>query len=158
MEQTRPVRESQAEVAEMMLPNDANPLGNILGGKVMHLVDVTAAIAAARHSRGFVVTASVDHMDFRNPVHVGELLILEASVNRAFTTSMEVGVKVQAENLATGQRRQTSSAFVTFVAIDGQGRPRPVPPVIPETEEEKRRYEQAEERRIQRLEHRTRHR
>lgn len=158
MEQGRPVRESQAEVSEMMLPNDANPLGNILGGKVMHLVDVTAAIAASRHSRSFVVTASVDHMDFRHPVHVGELLILQSSVNRVFHTSMEVGVKVLAENLRTGERRHTSSAFVTFVAIDAEGRPQPISPVIPETDEEKRRYEQAEERRQQRLEHRARKR
>lgn len=158
MEQGRPVRESQAEVAEMMLPNDANPLGNILGGKVMHLVDVTAAIAAYRHSRSFVVTASVDHMDFLHPVHVGELLILQSSVNRAFHTSMEVGVKVLAKNMITGERRHTSSAFVTFVALDNDGRPKPVPPVIPETEEETRRYEQAEQRRRYRLEDRARER
>lgn len=158
MEQGRPVRESQAEVAEMMLPNDANPLGNILGGKVMHLVDVTAAIAAYRHSRSFVVTASVDHMDFLHPVHVGELLILQSSVNRAFNTSLEVGVKVLTENMITGERRHTSSAFVTFVALDNNGRPKPVPPVIPETEEEKRRWEQAEQRRQYRLEHRARKR
>jgi len=158
VEQGRPVRESQAEVAEMMLPNDANPLGNILGGKVMHLVDVTAAIAAYRHSRSFVVTASVDHMDFLHPVHVGELLILQSSVNRAFNTSLEVGVKVLTENMITGERRHTSSAFVTFVALDNNGRPKPVPPVIPETEEEKRRWEQAEQRRQYRLEHRARKR
>lgn len=150
------VRETQAEMVEVVLPNDANPLGNMLGGRVMHLVDIAAAIAAHRHSRSYVVTASIDHVDFRHPVHIGDLIILKSSVNRAFHTSMEVGVKVFSENILTGERRHTSSAYVTFVALDAQGRPQPVPPVIPETEEEKRRYEQAEARRQYRLEHRAR--
>lgn len=156
MEQGRPVRESQAEIAEMMLPNDANPLGNVLGGKVMHLVDIAGAIAAYRHSRSYVVTVSVDHMDFQYPVHIGDLLILRSSVNRVFHTSMEIGVKVWSENPRTGARRHTSSAYVTFVALDEGGRPIPIPPVIPETAEETRRYQQAEERRRYRLEHRAR--
>jgi len=156
MPEAKLVRESQAEMVEVVLPNDANPLGTILGGKVMHLIDIAAAIAAYRHSRSYVVTASMDHVDFLHPVRIGELIVLKSSVNRVFHTSMEVGVKVFAENVLTGERRHTSSAFVTFVAIDDQGKPRPIPPVIPETEEDKRRYEQAEVRRRYRLEHRAR--
>jgi len=156
MPEAKLVRESQTEMVEVVLPNDANPLGNILGGKVMHLIDIAAAIAAHRHSRSYVVTASMDHVDFLHPVRIGELIVLKSSVNRVFHTSMEVGVKVFAENVLTGERRHTSSAFVTFVAIDDQGKPRPIPPVIPETEEDKRRYEQAEVRRRYRLEHRER--
>ncbi len=152
----KPVRESQTEMVEIVLPNDANPLGNILGGKVLHLVDIAAAIAANRHARGYVVTAALDHMDFRHPVRVGELILLKSSVNRVFRTSMEVGVKVFSENQLTGERRHTSSAYLTFVALDQQGKPRPIAPVIPETDEEKRRYEQAEARRGQRLEQRAR--
>jgi acyl-CoA hydrolase len=156
MPEAKLVRESQAEMVEVVLPNDANPLGSILGGKVMHLIDIAAAIAAYRHSRSYVVTASMDHVDFLHPVRIGELIVLKSSVNRAFHTSMEVGVKVFAENVLTGERRHTSSAFVTFVAIDDQGKPKPIPPVIPETEEDKRRYEQAEVRRRYRLQHRAR--
>jgi acyl-CoA hydrolase len=156
MPEAKLVRESQAEMVEVVLPNDANPLGNILGGKVMHLIDIAAAIAAHRHSRSYVVTASMDHVDFLHPVRIGELIVLKSSVNRVFHTSMEVGVKVFAENVLTGERRHTSSAFVTFVAIDDQGKPKAIPPVIPETEEDKRRYEQAEARRRYRLEHRAR--
>ncbi len=147
----RPVRESASEYGEMALPNDANPLGNLLGGKVMHLVDMAGALAAMRHARCQVVTASIDSMSFLHPVHIGQLVILKSSVNRAFTTSMEVGVKVMTEDLTTGQMRHTSSAYVTFVAIDAQGRPVRVPPVIPESDEEKRRYEEACQRRSMRL-------
>jgi len=156
MPEAKLVRESQAEMVEVVLPNDANPLGNILGGKVMHLIDIAAAIAAHRHARSYVVTASMDHVDFLHPVRIGELIVLKSSVNRVFHTSMEVGVKVFSENVLTGERRHTSSAFVTFVAIDDQGKPKPIPLVIPETEEDKRRYEQAEVRRRYRLEHRAR--
>ncbi len=147
----KPVRASQAEMTEVVLPNDANPLGNILGGKVMHLVDVCGAIAAHRHSASYVVTASVDHMDFVNPVRVGDLIILKASVNRVFRTSLEVGVKVFSENVLTGQRQHTSSAYLTFVALDEYGRRKEIPPVLPESEEEKRRYEEAGTRREYRL-------
>lgn len=147
----RTVRESLSEISEMALPNDANPLGNLIGGKVMHLVDIAAAIAASRHSRHPCVTASVDHMTFLHPVHIGELVVVKASVNRAFTTSMEVGVKVIVENLRTGTVRHTSSAYLTFVALDAQGKHTRVPPVVPETEAEKRRYEAAGERRRYRL-------
>ncbi len=152
----KPVRESHAEIVEVVLPNDANPLGTILGGKVLHLVDIVAAVAAYRHSRTYVVTAAMDHVDFRHPIRVGDLVILKSSVNRVFQTSMEVGVKVFSENILTGERRHTSSAYVTFVALDSEGQPITIPPVIPESEEEKRRYEQAEARRRYRLEQRAR--
>jgi acyl-CoA hydrolase len=148
----RPVRESASEYAEMALPNDANPLGNLLGGKVMHLVDMAGALAAMRHARCQVVTASIDSMSFLHPVHIGQLVILKSSVNRAFNSSMEVGVNVMAEDLITGETRHTSSAYVTFVAVDPGGAPVPVPPVIPETDEEKRRFREAWERRTLRLE------
>ncbi len=147
----RPVRESISEYSEIALPNDANPLGNLLGGRVMHLVDLAGAIAAARHSRYAVVTASVDHMTFLHPVHIGELLILKSSVNRVFRTSMEVGVKVWVENLSTGIIRHTSSAYLTFVALDAKHNRIPIPPVIPESEDEKRRFQEAGGRREYRL-------
>jgi acyl-CoA hydrolase len=147
----RPVRESQSEMAEVVLPNDANPLNALLGGRLMHWIDVAGALAAHRHAKSYVVTASIDHMDFLTPVHVGDLVILRSTVNRAFNTSMEIGVKAFVENYITGDRRVVSTAYLTFVAVDRHGRRRPVPPVIPETEEEKRRYEDAGRRR----EHRT---
>ncbi|MGH9414753.1 MAG: acyl-CoA thioesterase [Terriglobales bacterium] len=152
----KPVRLSQAEMTELVLPNDANIVGNILGGKVMHLVDLCCAIAASRHAGSVCVTASIDQMDFRFPIHIGELVILKASVNRAFHTSMEVGVKVFAESMLTGRRRHTSSAYLTFVAVDEHGDRLPVPPVLPETEDEKRRYEKAADRRAYRLSQRPR--
>lgn len=152
--EARPARISQAEMTEMVLPNDANVLGNVLGGRVMHLVDLCGAIAACRHAGRVSVTASIDHMDFRFPIRVGELVVLKASVNRAFHSSMEVGVKVFAESMTTGERRHTSSAYLTYVALDEQGRRCPVPPVLAETEIERRRYEAAGLRRDYRLRHR----
>ncbi|HVA65061.1 MAG TPA: acyl-CoA thioesterase [Terriglobales bacterium] len=152
----KPVRASQSEMTELVLPNDANIVGAILGGRVMHLVDLCAAIAACRHAGAIAVTAAVDHMDFRYPIHVGELVVLKASVNRAFHTSMEVGVKVFAESMLDGTRRHTSSAYLTFVALDDHGQCLPVPPVLPETDDERRRYEQAATRRAYRLSHRQR--
>lgn len=146
----RPVRESQSEMVEVVLPNDANPLGNLLGGRLMHLIDVAGALACHRHARSYVVTASMDHLDFLAPVHIGDLLVLQSSVNCAFNTSMEVGVKVWVESYISGTRRHVSSAYLTFVAVDRQGRPIPVPPVVPETPEEKRRYEDAGRRRAAR--------
>src|SRR5215469_6735764 len=113
----KPVRESQSEYSELALPNDANALGNVLGGKVMHLVDLAGALAAIRHARCPVVTASVDYMSFLHPVHIGELILLRSSVNRVFQTSMEVGVKVWVDDLRKGERRHTSSAYLTFVAL-----------------------------------------
>lgn len=148
----RPVRESASEYSEIALPNDANPLGDLLGGRVMHLVDMAGALAAARHSRRPVVTASVDQMTFLHPVRIGQLLILKSSVNRVFRTSMEVGVKVIVEDLKSGEVRHTSSAYLTFVALGDDELPTPVRPVVPETPDEKRRYEEAGERRRHRLE------
>jgi acyl-CoA hydrolase len=152
----RPVGESASEYSELALPNDANGLGNLLGGKIMHLVDLAGAIAAMRHSRNVVVTASVDHMDFIHPVRIGQLVRLRSSVNRAFRTSMEVGVKVWVDDLIRGAQQHVSSAYLTFVAIDASGRGVEVPPAIPETEDEKRRYEEAGARREYRLSQRRR--
>lgn len=143
----RPVRESQSEMTEIVLPNDANPLGSLLGGRLMHWIDMAGALAAHRHSRNHVVTASIDHLDFLTPVHVGDLVVLKSSVNRAFHTSMEVGVKVMVQNYIAGTQSHVSSAFLTFVAVDRFGRRLPVPPVIPETEAEKRRFQDAGRRR-----------
>lgn len=147
----KPVRESISEYSELALPNDTNGLGNVLGGKVMHLVDLAAAMAGMRHARRPVVTAAVDSMLFLHPVKIGQLVVLRSSVNRVFRTSMEIGVKVETENLMTGKKLHTCSAYLTFVALDENGKAAPVPPVIPETEEEKRRYREAEERREYRL-------
>ena len=149
-----PVSSSRTEMVEVALPQDANPLGNVLGGRVMHLVDMAAAITAIRHCRRAVVTASVDHMDFRNPIRVGELIILKASVNRVFHTSMEVGVKVFSENPLTGERKHTTSAYSTFVALDETHQPTGAPPLICETDEDRRRYREALARRKVRLGHR----
>jgi acyl-CoA hydrolase len=149
----RPVRESLSEIAEFALPIYANPLGYLLGGRIMHLVDLAAATAAMRHSRRSVVTAAVDSMTFLHPIRMGQLVTLKSSVNRVFRSSMEVGVKVLVEDLRTGEVLHTNSSYLTFVALDdGTGRPVEVPPVIPETEAEHRRYAQAHVRRAQRLE------
>lgn len=147
----RAVSESASEYSEVALPNDANPLGNLLGGRVMHLVDLAGALAAARHSRCPVVTVSVDSMTFLHPVHIGQLLILKSAVNRVFRTSMEVGVKVWVEDLRTGVKRHTSSAYLTFVALGPNNERVPVAPVVPETQDERRRYEAALLRREYRL-------
>ena len=143
----RPVRESASEMAEIVLPNDANVLNALLGGRLMHWIDLAGAMAAHRHSRQHVVTASIDHLDFLVPVRVGDFVILRSSVNRVFHTSMEVGVKVWVENYRAEESRHVSSAYLTFVAVDVAGNRLPVPPVIPETEEEKRRYDGALRRR-----------
>ncbi len=147
----RPVRESQVEMLELMYPNDANPMGTIMGGRVMHFIDVAAALAASRHARRPCVTASVDHIDFKEPVRVGDVLILKASVNYAHRTSMEVGVRAEVENRWTGTCLHTSSAYLTFVSVDQDGKPAAVAPVLPETPEEERRYEEAVRRRAERL-------
>ena len=150
------VRESASEYLELALPNDANGLGNVLGGKVMHLVDLAGAMAGMRHARQPIVTASVDSLHFLHPVHIGELIMLRSSVNRVFRSSMEIGVKVTTEKLLTGERLHTCSAYLTFVAVDAEGRASAVRPVIPETEDEIRRYRQAGERREYRLAMRNR--
>jgi acyl-CoA hydrolase len=152
----RPVKDSQSEMAEIVLPNDANPLGALLGGRLMHWIDVAGALAAHRHSRNYVVTASIDHLDFLVPVHVGDLVILQSSVNRVFHTSMEVGVKVWVENYIADSRQHVSSAYLTFVAVDRHGRRLPVAPVVPENTDEKRRYEDAGRRREMRQSERLR--
>ncbi|HET9408504.1 MAG TPA: acyl-CoA thioesterase [Candidatus Sulfotelmatobacter sp.] len=143
----RPVRDSQSEMVEIVLPNDANPLGALLGGRLMHWIDLAGALAAHRHSRNHVVTASVDHIDFLVPVRVGDLVILRSSVNRVFRTSMEVGVKVFVENYIADTAQHVASAHLTFVAIDANGNRLKIPPVIPETEEQQRRYDDAGRRR-----------
>lgn len=145
------VAATHVEMMEIVLPNDANTLGNILGGKVMHLIDIACAIAAHRHCRRPVVTASMDYLDFRHPIKVGELILIKASVNRVFRTSMECGAKVFSENLNTGEREHTSTAYLTFVALDENRRPKAVEPIMPETDEEKRRWKQAEIRRDNRI-------
>ena len=137
-----------------MLPPDANNLGHVFGGVIMALVDTTAAVAAIRHARSTCVTVSIDRVDFREPVHLGDLVVLKASVNYVGRTSMEVGVRVEAEDLITGVRRYTNSCYLTFVAVDARGRPQQVPALVPETDAEKRRYAAAQERRRRRLEER----
>jgi acyl-CoA hydrolase len=147
----RTVAESAVEMVELVLPNDANPLGNILGGRVMHLMDIAGAIAAHRHSRREVVTASVDYLDFVHPIRIGQMIRLKAHVTRVFRTSMEVEVRVFMEDYLTGEHRQTSSAFVTYVALDADGRPTTAPPLILRTAEERRRHREALTRRRNRL-------
>ncbi len=141
------VSDSQSQITQLVLPTDGNPAGHILGGVVMRYVDIVAAIAARRHAGHYVVTATVDHMDFRVPIHIGEIIILKASVNRAFKTSMEVGVQVFRERIYEPERVHTGSAYLTLVAVDPSGRPLPVPRIIPETADEKRRYREAGARR-----------
>jgi acyl-CoA hydrolase len=144
----RTVAESQSERSEIVFPSDSNSMGSLFGGRLMEYIDLTGAMAASRHARAICVTASIDHTDFLSPVRVGELLILRASVNRAFRTSMEVGVRVMVEDWrGGGVFRHVSSAYLTFVAVDSDGNKLPVPSVIPETEHQKRRYEDAGRRR-----------
>lgn len=143
----RPVAKSISEMTELVLPNDANPMSSLLGGRLMHWIDLAGAMAALRHARSYVVTASTDHVDFHFPVRVGDLVILRASVNRVFHTSMEVGVKVWVESFFTGERHHVSSAYLTFVAVDPNGCKKAVAPVIPESPDEIRRYEDAGRRR-----------
>ena len=146
----RTVASTQSEMTEIVLPNDTNTLGNLLGGRLMHFIDLVGAMAAYRHSRTYVVTAAMDHIDFIQPVHVGDLLNLRSSVNRAFTTSMEVGVKVWVENAQTSEKLHVASAYLVFVAIDQNGRRLRVPELKPVTADEERRYADA----LRRREHR----
>ena len=145
----RSVAESQSEMSEIILPNDANILGNLLGGRLMHFIDLVGAMAAYRHSRTHVVTAAMDHIDFIQPVHVGDLLTLKSSVNRAFSTSMEVGVKVWVENTQTQAMLHVASAYLVFVAVDQNVH---VPELRPVTADEERRYHDS----LLRREHRER--
>ena len=144
---TRKVSESQSERDEFIFPGVANGLGNLFGGMLMQWIDIVGSMAATRHARAICVTASMDHLDFVAPVHVGELLILKSSVNRAFRSSMEVGVKAMVEDLRTDKMRHVSSAYLTFVAVDMSGNRLVVPQVEPETDHQKRRYEDAGRRR-----------
>jgi acyl-CoA hydrolase len=146
----RTVASTQSEMTEIILPNDANTLGNLLGGRLMHFIDLTGAIAAYRHTRTHVVTAAMDHIDFIQPVHVGDLLILKSSVNRTFNSSLEVGVKVWVEEPHTGKLLHVASAYLVFVAVDEQGHRLKVPQLLPETPNELRRYADA----LRRREHR----
>jgi acyl-CoA hydrolase len=146
----RTVRESQVQMVQMVLPTDTNRLGNLLGGQLMHWIDIAAAIAASRHTNRVCVTASVDELNFHHPIHQGEVVTLQASVNRVFHTSLEIGVRVTKENLLTGERTFTNSAYLTFVAIE-DGKPVLIPPVKPVSKDEKRRYADAARRRELRL-------
>jgi acyl-CoA hydrolase len=157
MEQ-KTVKNSHAEMTEIIFPNDANPLGNIFGGRVMQLIDIVGSLSAMRHARHACITASMDRLDFLSPAYVGEVLVLFASVNYVARTSMEVGVKVFAENPLTGERRHTASAYLTYVSIDQNGKPVEVPRIVPETDPEKRRYAEAQVRREYRLKEREKRR
>ena len=148
--------ESRHETSELMMPQDANNMGHVCGGVILSMMDKTAAIAAFRHSRASVVTASIDRVDFREPVRLGDLVIMQSSVNFVGRSSMEVGVRVEAEDLLSGRRRHTNSCYLTFVAVDANGRPVEVPELVPQTAEERRRFEAARERRARRLEERQR--
>jgi len=144
--------ESATEMVQVVLPNDANPLGFILGGTVMHLIDIAGAIACHRHTRTLLVTAAVDGLQFLHPIKVGDLIILKARVTAAWSTSLEVNVEVFSEEILTGLRRMTSRAYLTFVSIDTEGRRLPIPPLLLETEEEEAKAREADVRRAQRLE------
>jgi acyl-CoA hydrolase len=145
--QTRRVCESQSERSEIIFPADANAIGNLFGGRLMQFIDLVGAMAASRHARAITVTASMDHLDFVAPVHVGDLLILKSSVNRAFKTSMEVGVKAMVEDVREQKLRHVSSAYLTYVAVDREGKPIVVPQLVCETDHQRRRYEDAGRRR-----------
>jgi acyl-CoA hydrolase len=145
------VKDSCVTISYVMMPEDANPAGNVHGGIIMKHIDMTGGVAAMRHARCNVVTASIDSLIFHYPVFIGDLVTLRASLNLVARSSMEVGVRVETENLFTGEVRHTASAYLTFVALDRNGRPTPVPQLIPETDDEKRRHRQAMERRAVRL-------
>lgn len=148
-------RETYVEMTQLVLPSHTNPLGNAFGGQIMAWIDVCAGVAAMRHARRIVVTASMDDLHFRHPVRLGQVVVLKAQVNRAFHTSMEVGVRVEAENPLTGEQVHASSAYLTFVALDETGCRIPIPELLPETPDEKRRYAEAAERRQVRLDRRN---
>ena len=148
---SKTVADSQHETSELMMPHHANNLGHVFGGVMLSMMDKTAAVAAFRHCRLNVVTASIDRVDFREPIHVGDLVVMKASVNYVGKTSMEVGVRVEAEELISGRRRHTNSCYLTFVAVDRNGRPIDVPGVVAETPDQLRRFQAAERRRQVRL-------
>jgi acyl-CoA hydrolase len=147
----KPASASITEMVQVVLPNDANPLGFILGGTVMHLIDIAGAIACHRHTRSLLVTAAVDGLQFLHPIKVGDLIILKARVTCVFTTSLEAQVDVYSEEILSGKRRLTSRAYLTFVAISQDGVRQPVPPLLIETEEDRKMCEEARVRRTERL-------
>ncbi len=149
------MRETQHETSQLMMPQHSNNLDHVFGGVILAMMDTSAAVSAIRHARTNCVTVSVDRVDFREPIHLGDLVIMKCSVNFAGHTSMEVGVRVEAENLQTGVRRHTNSCYLTFVAVDRNGRPIPVPGLIAESEDEIRRFEAAKARRQRRIDERT---
>ena len=152
MPQPKYARESLTTMTEMVLPNDTNTLNNLMGGRLLHWMDICAAITAQKHSHRIVVTASVDNVSFAEAIHLGDIVTLEAKVTRAFSSSMEVHIKVSAQNIsAGGELLKTHSAFFTFVAVDQSGRPIEIPPVIAETDEERELYQSALRRRQLRL-------
>jgi len=146
------VRETSVTMVQVMMPQDANPAGNVHGGNIMKLIDTAAGVVAGRHARRNAVTASIDKLEFHNPVFIGDVLFLKASINMAGNTSMEIGVRAEAENSITGEVRHTASAYLTFVALNEAGKPAGVPGLIPETDEEKRRNREAMARKKARLE------
>ena len=151
MLEPKPASASRTIFSKQMLPSDANPFGNVHGGEVMKLIDECAGAAATRHARGRVVTARIDELSFLAPVYVGDLVTAKASVNEVGSTSMEVGVRVEAENMLTGRSVHVASAYLVFVALDGDGKPAPIPPLRVETDEERRRMAAAKTRRALRL-------
>jgi acyl-CoA hydrolase len=154
MKNKRP-KDSTISMAIVMLPEDANPAGNVHGGVIMKHIDSAAGVVAVRHASSNAVTASIDRLDFHSPVYVGNLLMVKASLNMVGTTSMEVGVRVEAENVMTGEVRHTASAYLTFVALDAKGRPKEIPGLILESQEEIRRNREAHARRASRLDERA---
>ena len=151
---SKKVRQSRINMVQMVLPNDTNPLGNVLGGRVMHWIDIAAAIVAHRHCRSVVVTASMDSLQFLHPVKMGELVLIEAWLNCTFHTSLEIEVHVSSENNLTGERKKTATAFLSFVALDEQGQPREIPPLKAVSKIEERRCREAKQRRRKRLQDR----
>jgi acyl-CoA hydrolase len=147
-----PVSISSVEVTYLVLPPDANGLATLFGGKLMSWIDLAASIVSSRHSRQVCVTASMDQLDFLQPIHVGDIVILKSAVNFTGRTSMEVGVRVEAENPLTGQRTYAATSYLTFVAVDKAGHPVAIPPILPETEIEKKRFQAGKERRAHRIE------
>lgn len=150
----KPPSASEVQTVELILPNDTNLLGNLLGGRLMHWMDVAGAMAASRHSGSIVATAALDSLDFRHPIKQGELVILKAKLSWVGNTSMEVIVRAYAENVVTGNVVLTNEAYMTFVALDANGRPKKVPPLLPETPQEKKDFAEAQERRKDRLQRR----
>ncbi|NLU53735.1 MAG: acyl-CoA thioesterase [Clostridiaceae bacterium] len=149
------VSDSMVEMRELILPNDTNILGNLLGGRLLHWVDVAGAMAASKHAQSIVATACIDSVDFNHPVHVGEMIVLKAKLTWVGNTSMEVMVEVCSDNYITGETKFTNKAYLIFVALDEKGNPKPVPKLILETEEEKREYQDALKRREARLKRRA---